>query len=261
MQAKQGKAILSYAKQRKSLQSNAKIVCFSAEVLCNNVTLSMRFSSGVPVFSEGIRPLFIYRSYLCLHICVLRIRLLIVLVIIFVFFPWFGAARRLCEFVCYGADGEGVYALVQCVNHEQDQQQQQFSTPADKISLVKRIQGRVPGGEATWDNTLAKILQVLGKNKKKAVSNWILLTKCLPEEVQQYIKTDKKTSAAHLSNKFLTGMCDGREEKKYKLSSESAVKALILLDAERQSNARISSSEFETKICLTLKQVAMHNIM
>ena len=153
------------------------------------------------------------------------------------------------DFMYYGEDGLNIYALIQCVNHESDRNLMQHTTVISKIKLVKREQGKVPGG--TWQNVSQRLMEVLGNHRRKWVTTAVSLARDLPTELHAQLEISKNVSMSHLLNKYLTGSEDARK----KLSAERAVRAVQVLDEQRALNNIINSSEFEQKVCLPLKQV------
>ena len=162
----------------------------------------------------------------------------------------------MCDFLYYGDDARAVYALLQCINHEEKSNEMQFSTPSDKVSLVLKIQKAVPGGD--WDLVLERILKVLGPTRHKTVKYvWIVLARDLPEAIHERIKVDKKIHAKHLINKYMTGRGENNKlEEKFKLKTSTALKALDILHEKRAANPRFPAAEFEKGVCLPLKAVA-----
>jgi hypothetical protein len=141
----------------------------------------------------------------------------------------------------YGPNGAEDFQLAQCLNHEEDKNSIQYSTPSDKIHLVMQEKGRVPGG--TWEATRKRLLAVFGSKRKKTVDCWLLMAEHLPDEVHSKLKLNKTIPQARLLNKFMTGKASAyTDASKFRLRTDMACKCLDLLVEERVSSKRFRLS-------------------
>ena len=165
----------------------------------------------------------------------------------------------------YGPNGTTDYALVQCLNHEEDKNVLQYSAPIDKIRLVLREKERLiklknaDSGDSVettiWIDVKGHLLAVLGSTRGKTLENWIILARDLPPEIHEMLRTHRNISQAHLLTKYLTGKDGHTGAPKFKIGMPFCVQSLEILIKCKERNKRFSGLEFANQVCLPLKSV------
>lgn len=170
--------------------------------------------------------------------------------------------------MCYGPNGTTDYALVQCLNHEEDKNVLQYSAPIDKIRLVLREKERLIKLKnadsddietAIWIDVKAHLLAVLGSTRGKTLENWIILARDLIPEIHDMLKTNRNISQAHLLTKYLTGKDGHTHAHKFKIGMPFCVQSLEILVKCKERNKRFSGQDFANLVCIPLKSVRFVN--
>ena len=152
------------------------------------------------------------------------------------------------DFVEYSTPDSTEHMVIQCHQHEEEQNKYDPPSFLRRVSIVLEVQKSVPGG--AWDGTEKALVSILGERKRSTVRRWICLARDVAQEVVAHATARKlRTLGWFVGNKYIAGRGD---EARYKLSLDFATSALDLAADALAMGKGVTGDGFASEYCMPM---------